>query len=283
MQVHYGKSEFQAAVAADRARGPATLGPVPTMGALHDGHVSLVRRARADCTLSAVSIFVNPLQFAAGEDFGVYPRTLDNDLALLERAGVDHVFVPTPDIMYAPGFQTSVLNTRLSKILCGASRPGHFDGVLTVVMKLINIAGCEKVYFGLKDYQQFTLVRRMAADLDMACEVVGCPTVREESGLARSSRNIYLSDAERESAANISAVLRAMRDAVANGETRVERLRDLARPLTADPAVAMDYLEFRSRDLETAFEDTITTPAMVLVAARVGQTRLIDNMPLGEG
>ncbi|UOM35361.1 pantoate--beta-alanine ligase [Acuticoccus sp. I52.16.1] len=279
MQVHYSKADFRAAT--DGTRAGRTLGLVPTMGALHDGHLSLVHRAEAQCDAVAVSIFVNPLQFGPGEDFGVYPRTLEADLALLEAAAVDHVLVPTPQDIYPDGFQTTVINRDLSWVLCGASRVGHFDGVLTVVLKLINIARCDRVYFGKKDYQQFKLVARMVSDLDVPTEVVGCPTVREASGLALSSRNAYLAPAERAHAVKLSAVLTAIRDAHAAGERDVARLTALAERLSADPEIALEYLELRSPDLATRYEDTAAATAVALIAARVGDTRLIDNVELG--
>lgn len=279
MQVHYSKSDFRAAIGPKRPY--VSLGLVPTMGALHDGHMSLVRRAKADCDRVAASIFVNPLQFGPAEDFGLYPRTLDADLAMLREAAVDHVLVPTPQDIYPLGFQTSVINRDLSAILCGASRVGHFDGVLTVVLKLINIAQCDRVYFGKKDYQQFKLVARMVSDLDVPTSVVGCPTVREETGLARSSRNAYLGAAERESAAQLSAALADMRAAFDAGERDVERLCAAARRLGTDPHISLEYLEVRSLDLTERYEETAASPAVALIAARVGETRLIDNVELG--
>ncbi|RAI03758.1 pantoate--beta-alanine ligase [Acuticoccus sediminis] len=279
MHAYYSKSEFQAFVRSDAARS-GRVGLVPTMGALHEGHLSLVRQAQAECDLVAVSIFVNPLQFAAGEDLDKYPRTMESDFAKLGAAGVDAVLVPRVEDIYPADFQTVVSNDTLSGILCGASRAGHFNGVLTVVLKLLNIAKCQRAYFGRKDFQQLTLVKRMVKDLDVDCEIVGCPTVRDPSGLALSSRNTYLSPAERESSVKLSRTLREIDARVAAGERDVARLMEVARPLADDPLIAPEYLEIRSPGLETRYEDELELPAVALIAARVGATRLIDNIEL---
>ncbi|WP_226574477.1 pantoate--beta-alanine ligase [Acuticoccus sediminis] len=279
MHAYYSKSEFQAFVRSDAARS-GRVGLVPTMGALHEGHLSLVRQAQAECDLVAVSIFVNPLQFAAGEDLDKYPRTMESDFAKLGAAGVDAVLVPRVEDIYPADFQTVVSNDTLSGILCGASRAGHFNGVLTVVLKLLNIAKCQRAYFGRKDFQQLTLVKRMVNDLDVDCEIVGCPTVRDPSGLALSSRNTYLSPAERESSVKLSQTLREIDARVAAGERDVARLMEVARPLADDPLIAPEYLEIRSPGLETRYEDELELPAVALIAARVGATRLIDNIEL---
>ena len=281
MQVITTKDDFKAAMGAEKAQR-RSIGLVPTMGALHDGHISLVRQSRASCDLTAATIFVNPLQFGENEDFGVYPRTLESDLAKLERAGADVAFVPAVADIYPDGFETSLTNSATSRVLCGAHRPGHFDGVLTVVLKLLNMSRCDRAFFGKKDYQQLTLIRRMALDLDVPAEIVGCETVREETGLARSSRNAYLSADDRARAVKLSAALMAMRSRFDAGERDVSQLMLAAAPVTNDPAISLDYLEIRSPDLATRFERTVEGPAVVLIAAKIGSTRLIDNMELGE-
>ena len=247
---------------------------VPTMGALHEGHRELIRHARRapGATVTAVSIFVNPLQFAAGEDLDRYPRPLEADLEVLRAEGVELAFTPGVDTMYPEGAQTRVHPGPLGDELEGAVRPGHFTGVLTVVAKLFGIVAPDVAYFGEKDYQQLVLVERMARDLDLPLSVVGVPTVREPDGLALSSRNAYLSPADRERAVVLHRALVAGAGVSARGPRAV---LDAARAVLAEEvAVEVDYLELRDTDLRP---DPQAGRARLLVAARLGTTRLIDN------
>lgn len=249
---------------------------VPTMGALHDGHLALVRAAkRVPGSVVAVSIFVNPLQFGKGEDLGHYPRAMEADLDLLRAGGVEVVFVPRVDAMYPDGARTSVQPGSLGAELEGVSRPTHFAGMLTVVLKLLHIVAADRVFFGEKDYQQLVLVRQMVADLNLDVRVVGVPTVREPDGLALSSRNRYLTFTERDLAGAISAALLAGMYAAPGG---ADAALEAARAVLAEvPALKVDYLEIRGPALEP-------TPASglgrLLVAARLGDTRLIDNIAI---
>jgi len=252
---------------------------VPTMGALHDGHLALVRAAKlVPGSVVAVSIFVNPLQFGAGEDLDAYPRTLDDDLAALRDAGVDLVFTPTAAAMYPDGPRTAVHPGPLGAELEGAARPTHFAGMLTVVAKLLSIVSPDRVFFGEKDYQQLVLVRQLVADLNLDVTVVGVPTVRESDGLAMSSRNRYLDLAQREAATALSAALAAGERAAADG---ADAAHDAAAAvLAAAPSVDVDYLQVRGVDLGPA---PAQGNARLLIAARVGSTRLLDNAAITIG
>ena len=276
MQVLHTIAEMRAACRAVRTAGNS-LGLVPTMGALHAGHVSLVRAARQQCDVVAATVFVNPTQFAPGEDFAKYPRTFDEDCALLAAEHADLVFAPTADEMYPAGVSTLVDVPDIGSRLDGASRPGHFRGVATVVAKLFHIVAPDKAFFGQKDAAQVAVLRRMVHDLNFDLELVVCPTVREPDGLAMSSRNRYLSPAERASALVLSRALAAMRAGYGNGERDVAKLLGLARAVIAqEPGVQVDYLEVV--DPETLLPLTTACPgAMAAVAAWVGATRLIDN------
>jgi pantoate--beta-alanine ligase len=245
---------FRKALDAERAAG-RTVGLVPTMGYLHDGHASLMRRAAAECDVVAATVFVNPLQFAAGEDLSTYPRDLDHDIEVAREAGVSILFAPPVEEMYPGEVLTSVHVDRLGAGLEGAARPTHFDGVATVVAKLFNIAGPCRAYFGEKDWQQLAVVRRMAADLSFPVEVIGCPIVREPDGLAMSSRNVYLSPEDRRAAAVLHRALLAGRE---GGPAAMRKV------VATEPLVQLDYAE--------QVDDRL------LIAARVGHTRLIDNM-----
>ena len=254
---------------------------VPTMGFLHDGHASLMRAGRRRGDLLVVSIFVNPTQFGAGEDFGAYPRDLARDSAIALDNGVDVLFVPNAREMYPVGFQTWVNVEDISLPLCGASRPGHFRGVTTVVAKLFNIVRPTVAFFGEKDYQQLAVIRRMVADLDMDVEVAGLPTVREADGLAMSSRNAYLSPAERTSALCLSRSLAAATALYRSGEVSVRRLREeVEGVILRETCAVIDYVEFRHGDTleETEQADDRTVLAL---AVRIGKTRLIDNTMIG--
>jgi pantoate--beta-alanine ligase len=255
---------------------------VPTMGFLHDGHASLMREGRRRCGLLVASIFVNPTQFGAGEDFETYPRDLERDSRIAAGAGVDIIFTPTAREMYPAGFQTWVNVERVTLPLCGANRPGHFRGVTTVVTKLFNAVQPDVALFGKKDYQQLAAIRRMTADLNLPVEIVGMPIVREADGLAMSSRNAYLSPEERQSALCLCRSLTAVRDAYRRGTTDVDLLRVLAMEIIAGvPAAGIDYVEFRdgaSLDEVKKVDDT----TLLALAVRIGRTRLIDNTVLGE-
>jgi len=257
--------------------GGRRVGLVPTMGALHAGHVSLVRRALAECGATAVSIFVNPLQFAPGEDFARYPRQLHADLAILRREGVDVAYVPSVEAMYPPGATTRVQVAELDEVLEGACRPGHFEGVATVVLKLFDAARPDRAYFGQKDAQQAVVVTRLARDLDTGVEVVVCPTVREPDGLALSSRNAYLRGDERRAALCLFRALGAANERFLAGERSPTALRGAMHTvLAAEPAARVDYAE-------VVDERTFRGPGtLAVLAVHIGATRLIDNHRLGE-
>lgn len=271
-------AEFRAA----RAALPGSLGFVPTMGYLHLGHLALVQRARAQSDHVAVSIFVNPTQFGPYEDLARYPRDLQRDLALLQDAQADLVFVPDVAEIYPPGFSTTVDSGVVAGSLEGAARPGHFQGVATVVCKLFNIVAPQRAYFGQKDAQQTLVIRRMVADLNMPVEVVICPTLREPDGLAMSSRNVYLSPAERHAALALSRGLLAAQRRYAAGERDAEALRDTIRAaLAAEPLARPEYVSIA--DMETLREiDRLEGRALASLAVRIGRTRLIDNVILGD-
>ncbi len=261
--------------------GRGRVGFVPTMGYLHEGHAELIRRARAECDVVAVSVFVNPTQFGPNEDLSRYPRDLERDLALAGGAGADVLFHPEAGAMYPPGHATTVRVEGVSGPLEGESRPGHFDGVATVVLKLLNLVGPGRAYFGEKDWQQLAVVRRMVRDLSVPVEIVGVPTVREVSGLALSSRNSYLTPEERERASVLSRALRAVQSAAASGERDTAALREAGRAVLAEePDLALDYLAVVDGDMRErpAVENDPMT--RVLVAARLFGVRLIDNMAL---
>jgi pantoate--beta-alanine ligase len=269
-----------------RARGAGlVIGLVPTMGALHDGHVRLIERCRAEAGWVAVSIFVNPTQFGAGEDFTRYPRTLDDDRARCRAAGVDLVFAPTPSSMYPHGPQSTWVEVPgVSDILEGASRPGHFRGVATVVLKLFEIVRPDVAVFGQKDYQQQVVIRRMVADLHVPVRILIEPTVREPDGLAMSSRNRYLAPPERRAATVLYEALTRARQAVLGGEVSANRVRQILREtIESGEGVRLDYAEIVDADTLGLVDHLGPgSGAVALVAARVGSTRLIDNRPLTE-
>jgi pantoate--beta-alanine ligase len=254
------------------------VGFVPTMGALHAGHVSLLETARRECDYVVASIFVNPTQFGPQEDFSKYPRHLDADLKICADAGVDAVFHPTPETMYPAGYATFVDVTGLSEILEGKFRPGHFRGVATIVLKLFQIVPADKAYFGQKDFQQQTIIRRMCAELNVPIEIRVCPTVREPDGLALSSRNVYLSADERRSALALSKSLRLAEQRVLAGQSDLEAIRQEMRGiLTGTPHVRLEYATLIHPDTLEEVERALPT-LVAIVAARVGTTRLIDNL-----
>ncbi|MBV7295926.1 pantoate--beta-alanine ligase [Corynebacterium sp. TAE3-ERU12] len=272
--VHTTIADIGRVTRALRATGrPVVL--VPTMGALHEGHLELVRAAQQlPRAVVVVSIFVNPLQFGENEDFDAYPRTLDDDVAKLERVGAELVFAPTAREVYPNGFRTTVSAGPLAEELEGATRPGHFDGALTVVNKLFHITNCSDAVFGEKDYQQLVLMQQMVTDLNMPVQLHSVPVIRERDGLAMSSRNRYLSEDERELAITLSAALTAGAHVGMQG---ADAVLDTARAvLAARPEVEVDYLELRDGTLGPLTKDSME--ARLLVAARVGSTRLIDNV-----
>jgi pantoate--beta-alanine ligase len=259
------------------------IGVVPTMGALHAGHLSLMQAARAECDLVVATIFVNPLQFGPNEDFERYPRPLEQDIDRCREAGVDFVFHPAPDMLYPPGFDTSVEVGELSMIWEGTHRPSHFRGVTTVVLKLLNIVEADIAFFGLKDYQQLTIIRRMCRDLHVPTEIRGCPTVRDADGLALSSRNQYLSGEERNSALALWKSLSQARERLLAGERDLNAVRQgMRQQLASTPGIDLDYATLA--DPETLIELSEPQSRMVaLVAAKVGKTRLIDNIQIDLG
>ena len=265
-----------------RAKGPVAL--VPTMGALHEGHLALVREAKARAASVVVSIFVNPAQFGPNEDLDAYPRQLAEDSRLLEAEGVDLLWAPPVDEVYPDGFATTVSVRGVSEGLCGASRPGHFDGVATVVCTLFNQVRPDLALFGEKDWQQLAVIRRMARDLDLtqprADAIVGIQTVREADGLALSSRNRYMSPDDRERAAALPRAMRQAIAGIARGEPVPAVLLGLKQSLTQGGFASVDYAELADAETLELLRELGNRPARLLVAARIGGTRLIDNMPV---
>ncbi len=276
MEIVETPREMQSRALAWRREGKKTV-LVPTMGYFHQGHVSLMDYGRTVGDPLVVSLFVNPTQFGPNEDLGRYPRNFERDCELAAAAGVDVIFTPSPEEMYPPGFQTYVQVEELSRGLCGASRPGHFGGVATVVLKLFNLVQPEIAIFGEKDYQQLVVLQRLARDLNLPVTVVGRPLVREADGLALSSRNTYLSPEERRRALSLVAALEAAREAVAAGDRTAAGIVAAARRvLTQTPGVEIDYVELVHPDTLERIE-RLEGPARLALAARLGKTRLIDN------
>lgn len=272
-------ADVRATCDATRAAG-GTVGFVPTMGYFHEGHRSLMRAARAANDLVVVSLFVNPTQFGATEDLGAYPRDPDGDRAVAEAEDVDVLFTPTVDEMYPAGARTTVHVDGLTERLCGASRPGHFDGVTTVVAKLLSIVGPSRAYFGRKDAQQLAVIRRMTTDLDLPVEVVGCPLVREHDGLALSSRNAYLEPDARQAATVLSGALYTASEAIVRGQRAAAAVRQLIVDTVAHvPQVRLDYVEVVDAATLEPIEQ-IVSDALVALAAFVGKARLIDNFTI---
>ncbi|SNR47207.1 pantoate--beta-alanine ligase [Puniceibacterium sediminis] len=272
-------TELRAEVDAWKRAGQ-TVGVVPTMGALHDGHLSLVRAAKAGCDRVIVTIFVNPKQFNSPEDLANYPRTEVADARRLAPLGVDAVYVPDPDQIYPDGFCTTVSVAGLTDVLCGANRPGHFDGVATVVTKLFTQTRADRAYFGEKDYQQLQVVTRLSRDLDLGVEVVGCPTIREEDGLAMSSRNLLLSDRARVWAPELHRAMEEMASGLLAGGDH-DALRAVAEArLTRAGFTGVDYLDLRACG-DLALMTTVDRPARLLAAAWLAGVRLIDNIAVG--
>ncbi len=258
-------------------RAGRRVGLVPTMGYLHEGHLSLVRRCRRECDLTAVSIFVNPAQFGPGEDLDRYPRDVERDSAFLEAEGVEILFAPAVEEVYPPGYATHVDVERLGDRLCGAFRPGHFRGVATVVAKLFNMTRPHAAYFGQKDWQQAVIIRRVTADLDFDLEIVVCPTVREEDGLAMSSRNAYLTPEERRAAPSLHAALEAARRGAGDRFRSAPEIREFVASRLRETPLRLQYVEVvRAHDLEPVA--SLKGEILVAAAAHLGTTRLIDNV-----
>jgi pantoate--beta-alanine ligase len=257
------------------------LGLVPTMGFLHEGHLSLVRAACAECASVAASIFVNPTQFGPDEDLSTYPRDLDRDLAMLEAEGVDLVWIPTEDVMYPQGFQTWVTVEEITRPLEGAHRPGHFRGVSTVVAKLFNAFQAQRAYFGQKDAQQAAVIKRMARDLDFPLEIIVCPIVREQDGLAMSSRNSYFNAEQRQAAGVLFQALSRASEAFASGETDADALRHLmSETLAGEKLARTEYVSVADPETLEELSGPIEQ-ALLSMAVHIGKVRLIDNVILG--
>jgi pantoate--beta-alanine ligase len=271
--IEWMKQASRAAEAAGRV-----VGFVPTMGALHEGHLSLVRAAKRQCSPVVVSIFINPSQFGPGEDFEKYPRTFEADRARLEELGVEYIFSPDAKEMYPPGFRSAVHVEGFSEKFEGRSRPGHFLGVSTIVLKLLEIVRPQFAYFGRKDAQQARIIRQMTTDLNLDCEIVVCPIVREPDGLALSSRNAYLSSEERRAASVLFRSLAIVRDKIAGGERAAAPLLEIIhRTIATERLVSLDYAAVVDADSFESMEFVLGN-CLVLLAARVGTTRLIDNL-----
>jgi pantoate--beta-alanine ligase len=279
MNVLVNISDVRAAVAQARRRGQ-TVGLVPTMGALHPGHISLIQRARHETGFTVVSIFVNPIQFGPNEDFSRYPRPLEKDLEISAREGVDLVFTPEKEAMYQTDFRTIVEVGGLQDVLCGSSRPGHFRGVATVVLKLFNIVQPDVAYFGQKDAQQVRIIQQMARDLDVPVEVRVCPIVREPDGLALSSRNQYLTPDQRRHAVVLFQALQEARKRIETGERDPAVIGEMMQDrIIGTPGAALDYAAVV--DPETLQPlDRLHGNVLLALAVRLGKTRLVDNMPL---
>ncbi|WP_457568100.1 pantoate--beta-alanine ligase [Desulfurobacterium sp.] len=264
-------------------RAGKSVGFVPTMGYLHEGHLSLAKRARKENDIVVMSIFVNPTQFGPGEDFEKYPRDEKRDSTLAEREGVDILFLPSVDELYPKPFRTYVSVEEITDKLCGAKRPGHFRGVTTIVTKLFNIVKPDRAYFGKKDFQQYKVIKQMVKDLNMDIKIIGCPIVRESDGLAMSSRNVYLSAEERQSALSLYKSLKLAKELIEKGEKRASRIKEEMRKLIlSHPNVKkIDYIEIvdqnNFKDVEFIEEGTL-----IALAVFVGGTRLIDNWVVGE-
>lgn len=276
MNIAYTVNDVRAQVKEWKKEG-LTVGLVPTMGYLHEGHASLMKKAVEQCDRVVTSVFLNPIQFAPNEDLESYPRDFEADCKLCESIGVNLVFHPEPSEMYAPDFCTSVNMDILTTTLCGKSRPTHFGGVCTVVNKLFNIVTPDKAFFGEKDAQQLAVIRRMVRDLNMDIEIVGCPIIREEDGLAKSSRNTYLNAEERKAALILSQSIFMGKKMVEDGETSAKAVRDaMVAKIESEPMARIDYVEVVDGISMQPIE-TIAHPTLVAIAVYIGKTRLIDN------
>jgi pantoate--beta-alanine ligase len=283
MEVIHSIADLRSRIREYRRKNDGSVGFVPTMGYLHEGHASLLRKARSQSGLVVLSIFVNPLQFGPGEDFERYPRNTERDLEVAEAAGADLVFMPTVSEMYPTPTRTTVAVSGLTSRLCGASRPGHFDGVATVVSKLFHIVQPDQAFFGLKDAQQVAVIKQMVQDLNLPVEIVPCPTLREKDGLAMSSRNVYLSDEERKQALVLSQALDKAREFVqARNNFHAAELESLVSShIKSAPLAVIDYAEVLAFPSLEPFENSTHTDSIILaLAVKFGKTRLIDNVIL---
>ncbi|SFI50246.1 pantothenate synthetase [Phyllobacterium sp. CL33Tsu] len=281
MKVIATVAELRATLKAERQKGKA-IGLVPTMGYLHIGHMELVRRSKSATDVTVVSIFVNPTQFGPNEDLSTYPRDMDGDLAKLKAEGVDYVFTPEVAEIYRPGAHTIVDNLVLSRILIGKIRPGHFRGVTTVVTKLFNIVQPDKAYFGEKDYQQLTIIRRMVDDLNMPIDIIGVPTVREADGLACSSRNAMLTATDRKAAVILSRSLAKAEEMVAQGQRSVPAIRNAVRGiLEAEKRGTIESVDIRDAKTLDPVSGKFRQPVVILLIVRFGKVRLIDQRVIG--
>lgn len=275
--VIYSKIEEVRRQVSDWKKEGLSVGLVPTMGYLHEGHKSLIDAARKDNDRVVVSIFVNPMQFGPNEDLTSYPRDLDKDANLCREAGVDLIFHPDAEEMYEPGFCSYVDMDGLTTELCGKSRPTHFRGVQTVVLKLFHIVTPDRAYFGQKDAQQLAVIRRMVRDLNVGIEIIGCPIIREADGLAKSSRNTYLNDAERQAALVLSRSLNVGKALAESGETKAQVIREaVKKEIEKEPMAKIDYVDVVDFDTITPI-DTLQGSVLVAIAVFIGKTRLIDN------
>jgi len=272
-------SALRKALETERRAGK-TIGLVPTMGALHAGHMSLVKKSAKDCDVTVVSIFVNPIQFGQNEDLDKYPRRLAADAEMCGESGADYIFAPSVDEMYPDEQQTYIVNEDLESLYCGSYRPGHFRGVLTVVAKLFLAVGPTHAFFGRKDYQQAFVIQKMVRDLNFPIKIGIVPISREKSGLARSSRNEYMSPADRDSAASIYAGMQDCKNAYAQGERRVVALRKLVEKRISKAGGKVQYIEFASRESLAPQDGNLNQKVVLLVACHFGTTRLIDNLEL---
>ncbi len=279
MQIIKTPAELNAVSKKLRSEGK-TIGLVPTMGYLHEGHKSLIRKSAEQNDVTIVSVFVNPTQFGPGEDLETYPRDLERDKQAAESAGAEYIFHPDPEDMYPDGYGTFVsVDSDITKILCGKTRPGHFRGVATVVTKLFNISMADRAYFGQKDAQQLAVIMRMVSDLNMNIEIVPCPIVREKDGLAMSSRNTYLSAEEREQALSLSAALKEAENAVKNGETDLEKIKqDIRARISRSPLADIEYIESCAFPSLELYGGKLVEKTLIALAVRFGKTRLIDNI-----
>ncbi len=279
MQIIKTPAELNAVSKKIRSEGK-TIGLVPTMGYLHEGHKSLIRKSAEQNDVTIVSVFVNPTQFGPGEDLETYPRDLERDKQAAESAGAEYIFHPEPEDMYPDGYGTFVsVDSDITKILCGKTRPGHFRGVATVVTKLFNISMADRAYFGQKDAQQLAVIMRMVSDLNMNIEIVPCPIVREKDGLAMSSRNTYLSAEEREQALCLSAALKEAEAAVKGGETDLEKIKqDIRARISKSPLADIEYIESCAFPSLEPYGGKLVEKTLIALAVRFGKTRLIDNI-----
>ncbi len=277
MEVVETKDEMRNIAERAKAAGKV-VGVVPTMGYFHEGHRELMRRARAECDVVVVTLFVNPTQFAPGEDLEAYPRDFERDSRMAQSVGVDYIFAPAVEEMYPGGATTCIEVEGLSSLMCGCARPTHFRGVATVVGKLFNIVPAQKAYFGQKDAQQLVIIRRMAADLDFPVEVIAVPTAREPDGLAMSSRNAYLEREERDQAVSLFTALEAARAMIESGERDADAVEAAMKQVLADaPLVNLEYIAICDNILLRPLGE-LTGEVLIAVAARIGRARLIDNM-----